>query len=83
MLRKKLPYFFILSLVGLLVFALAFDRTETRADLIEFYISIDESELQQVISAQRAVGKSFDLQIRSVTNGIAVAKTESSKNFRS
>ena len=77
MFKKNLPYFFVLATVFVLVavFALSFDKTATRADLIEFYVSIDDSELQTVVNRQRAAGKSLDFQPINIKNGIAVIKT--------
>jgi leucyl aminopeptidase len=77
MLKKNLPYFYVLAAVFVLVavVALSFNKTGTRADLIEFYVSIDDSELQTVVSQQRAAGKSLDFQAVNIRNGIAVIKT--------
>ena len=84
MLRKKISYFFILSLFGLLAvaFALSFNRNETRADLIEFYVSIDQNELQTVVAEERAAGRTLDLPVRTVKNGIAVVKATNAETER-
>ncbi len=81
MFKKNLPYFFVLAAAAVLtaVFALSFSKTETRADLIEFWISIDQNELRTVVDREKAAGKNLEFQISSVRNGIAVVKTTNSE----
>jgi bacterial leucyl aminopeptidase len=77
MFKKNLPYFYALAAVFVLaaVFALSFNKTGAHADLIEFYVSIDDNELQTVVNQEGAAGRNLDFQAVNVKNGIAVIKT--------
>ncbi len=71
MFRKNLRYLFIIFTAILLVsaFVLFVKRENTRADLIEFYVTIDENEFQTVNEKTN-----FEFEKISTQNGIAVIK---------
>ena len=76
MIRKNLRCFFVLTAFCLaLVLTLSFYKSETSADMIEFWITIDENELKTVIDGETSAGRILDFQIQSSRNGIAVVKT--------
>ncbi len=76
MFRKNLRYLFIIFSAILLVsaFVLFFSKTNTRADLIEFYVTIDENELNTVAQTARLAGDDLEFAKISSLNGIAVIK---------
>ena len=76
MFRKNLRYLFIIFSAILLVsaFVLFVSKTNTRADLIEFYVTIDENELNTVAQTARLAGDDLEFKKISSLNGIAVIK---------
>lgn len=76
MFKKHLGYLFIIFSAFLLVtaFTLFINRDNTRADLIEFYVTIDENELKTVETSARIAGNELEFEKISVQNGIAIIK---------
>lgn len=76
MFRKNFRYLFIFFTAFAFIAAFAFfiNRSETRADLIEFWVTIDESELETAVNTERMAGRNLQYEKISTQNGIAVIK---------
>lgn len=76
MFRKNLRYLFIICTAILFVSAtfLFFNRENTRADLIEFYVTIDENEMNTVKQTAQLAGNDLEFSKISSQSGIAIIK---------
>ncbi|HMS41390.1 MAG TPA: M20/M25/M40 family metallo-hydrolase [Pyrinomonadaceae bacterium] len=76
MFRKNLRYLFIIFTAILLVSTFVFfiNRENTRADLIEFYVTIDENELNTVKQTANLAGNDLKFTKISTQSGVAVIK---------
>ena len=77
MLRNKLLYSFVLTAIFAVVGVgvLTFNRAGTNADLIEFWVTVDQNELQTIVAKEQSAGRFLNLPVRTVKDGIAIVKT--------